>query len=43
MTINYNVTDEERKALVHDIKALTGVKAVYMKIWFILFSTKKKI
>lgn len=32
MTINYNVTGEERKALVHDIEALTGVKAVYKKM-----------
>ena len=32
MTINYNVTGEKRKALVHDIEALTGVKAVYMKM-----------
>ena len=32
MTINYNVTGEKRKALVHDIEALTGIKAVYMKM-----------
>ena len=32
MTINYNKTGEERKALVRNIEAQTGVKAVYMKM-----------
>ena len=32
MTINYNKTGEERKALVRDIEALTGIKAVYKKM-----------
>ena len=32
MTIDYNMTGEERKALVRDIEALTGIKAVYKKM-----------
>ena len=32
MTINYNKTGEERKALVRNIEALTGIKAVYKKM-----------
>ena len=32
MTIDYNKTGEERKTLVRDIEALTGIKAVYKKM-----------